>query len=86
MGRDLGLRINDRIENDIKPFLIRNYLWDKENDCPNKSSIILEWFEKKEDITDAYTDKNSGKRMEFFYWHLTQKGKEGICKLINNLY
>lgn len=79
-----GLRINERIEKDIIPFLIRNYLWNKDSNEPSKSMIILGWVEKKEDITErTYT---GGLVKEFYYWHFTKKGKENICKLICNLY
>lgn len=82
MSRDLGLRINDRVEKDIIPFLIRNYLWDENG--PNKSTIILDWFEKKEDITEVEYSK--GKHNKKLYWHFTQKGKDAICKLMQNIY
>ena len=80
MGYHDGLRVNTRIEKDIKPFLIRNHLWDKESDEPTKTMIILNWVEKREDITEREKDKS------FFYWHFTPEGKEGICKLIINVY
>lgn len=80
MGYQDGLRINARVEKDIKPFLIRNHLWDAEKDEPSRSSIILGYFEYREDITERTAQKSHQ------YWHFTQKGKENICKLIMNVY
>lgn len=77
-----GLRINERIEGDIIPFLIRNYIWDKERNAPSKG--LSDWFEEKEDIAER--TYYGGIRKDFFYWHFTKKGKENICKLIINLY
>lgn len=84
MSYENGLRINIRIEKDIIPFLIRNHLWDKEKNEPEKSMLILEWVEKKEDITEQNYINAEHKR--YFYWYFTKRGKENICKLINNLY
>ncbi len=86
MSRNLGLRINDRIEKDIIPFLSRNFLWDDKNNCPGRTLIILDLVEKKEDITEKYFDKNSCEYISFYYWHFTKKGKDFICKLIQNIY
>ncbi len=80
MSYENGLRKNVRIEKDIIPFLIRNFLWDKEKDEPNKSMIKLGWVEKKEDITEKDRLKS------YYYWHFTEQGKKNICTLINNIY
>lgn len=84
MSYENGLRKNARIEKDIIPFLVRNCLWEKDKNEPCKSMLILNWVEKKEDITER--KYINGKCVPQYYWHFTQKGKEGIVKLINNIY
>ncbi len=84
MAYENGLRVNARIEKDIIPFLVRNYLWDKEKNEPNKTMLKLGWVEKREDITEREYVK--GNLKQYFYWHFTNSGKEGIRTLINNIY
>ncbi len=84
MANENGLRIGVRIERDIIPFLIRNYLWDKNKNEPTKAMLTLKWIEKIEDIIEREVVKGEVKK--YHYWHFTEKGKEGICKLINNIY
>lgn len=73
MGYEHGLRFNARIEKDIIPFLIRNYLWDKDTNLPNKSMIILGWVEKKEDVCETHVVDS--RKITPSYWHFTQKRK-----------
>lgn len=75
-----GLRIHSRIEKDIIPFLIRNYLWDEDNNEPNKAMKLICWVEKIKDIQESTYDK------PIYHWYFTKIGKENICKLINNIY
>lgn len=78
----MSLRVNDRIEADMISFLKRNYLW--EDNEPAKTMHILELVEYREDIQSV--QYNEGVRTSKSYYHFTQKGKDFICKLIQNIY
>ena len=86
MANENGLRLNSRVEKDIIPFLVRNYLWDENSNEPNKSSIHLGFFEKKEDIIERDYNGKNGTMRRYYYWHFTELGKNAICKLITNIY